>query len=167
MRSESTQKRPRIGRDAKVTPLNSNEQATRIREAVSRRAYEIFERRGGTPLHDSDDWRQAESELVRPCCCGHMTLDGNLWLSTDPSCFEEGTIEIWVAPRRMTLCGNPRIGSKSSELREQNADTIYRVINLPLEIDPEGVTTRFSGPSLEILMRKAQAKPMPAMAAVA
>ena len=32
-------------------------------EDVARRAYELFEQRGGEQGHDSDDWFQAEQEL--------------------------------------------------------------------------------------------------------
>ena len=33
-------------------------------EAVARRAYEIWQRRGGAPGRDLDDWLQAERELL-------------------------------------------------------------------------------------------------------
>ena len=35
------------------------------REQIARRAYEIFLSRGGAPGHDTDDWLQAEYELMR------------------------------------------------------------------------------------------------------
>ena len=37
-----------------------------LREAVRRRAYELYELRGKENGHDLEDWLQAESELVRP-----------------------------------------------------------------------------------------------------
>lgn len=33
--------------------------------AVARRAYEIFQERGGEPGHELDDWLQAEYELMQ------------------------------------------------------------------------------------------------------
>ena len=33
-------------------------------DALARRAYEIFQRRGGAPGRDLDDWLQAERELL-------------------------------------------------------------------------------------------------------
>ncbi len=33
---------------------------------ISRRAYELFLKRGGDHGHDMDDWLQAETELGRP-----------------------------------------------------------------------------------------------------
>jgi len=32
-------------------------------EEIARRAYEIFQRRGGSPGHETEDWLQAEKEL--------------------------------------------------------------------------------------------------------
>lgn len=167
MKAQSTRRPSRAGEEVKLRPVSANEQERRVQEAISLRAYQIFKQREGVARDELADWRQAESELLVPCCCGDMLLNGSLWLGTDPSCFEKGTIEIWVAPRRITICGQPRVGKKRFPASAKSADRIYRVIDLPLEIDPSGVTTRFCGPSLEIVMRKAQVKPVSAMAAVA
>ena len=96
-----------------------------------------------------------------------MTLNGSLWLGTDASAFEEGTIEIWIAPRRITICGKPWIEKERAASGERCVEMIYHIVNLPLEVDPSGVTATFRGPSLEIVLRKAQAKPAHTMAAVA
>ena len=37
----------------------------RLREAIARRAYELYQRRGGAHGRDLDDWLQAERELTR------------------------------------------------------------------------------------------------------
>ena len=46
----------------------SDEDMERLRKhdhaAVARRAYEIFQRRGGAPGRDLEDWLQAERELL-------------------------------------------------------------------------------------------------------
>jgi hypothetical protein len=167
MMSKITHKNSRIGEKVKVTPLIAGEQGRRIQEAMARRAYEIFERRGGAGWHELEDWCQAESELLRPCSCGEMTLNGSLWLGTDASMFEEGTVEIWVAPRRITICGKPRTEKEREANGERRAEMLYHVVNLPIEVEPSGVTTRFRGRSLEIVLQKAQAKSPHAMAKVA
>ncbi len=33
------------------------------REDIARRAYDLYEKRGGEPGHDMDDWLQAERDL--------------------------------------------------------------------------------------------------------
>lgn len=48
-----------------VHPARSREpQVTEIdREAIARRAYERYEKRGRTPGHEQEDWLEAEREL--------------------------------------------------------------------------------------------------------
>jgi len=134
-----------------------------VQQALARRAYEIFESRGSASWHELEDWRQAESEVMRPRCSGQMTLDGNLWVGTDAASFEEGTIEIWVAPRQVTICGKARV-AEESPASERNGprpyrEMIFHVLEPSAEIDPARVTAKFNGPSLEIFLRKAAAKP--------
>lgn len=105
MRSERDRKRSRADEKPRVEVVNAIEQTRRVQEAVARRAYEIFESRGSAPWHELEDWRQAEAELVGPQCTGEISLDGTLWVSTDATIFEPGTVEIWVAPRKITICG--------------------------------------------------------------
>jgi hypothetical protein len=134
-----------------------------VQEAVARRAYEIFESRGSAPWHELEDWRQAEAELVGPRCSGEMNLDGTLWVGTDAAIFEQGTVEIWVAPRKITICGKASVDKVDAHRKHiaprQGRQMIFHALNLPVEIDPSHVTAKFNGPSLEILLRKAQAKP--------
>lgn len=163
MRVERDGKHSRTGEKAKLAILSADEQTRRMQQAVARRAYEIFERRGSASWHELEDWRQAEAELVSPLCCGRTTVDGNLWIGADAAAFQEGTTEIWVAPRKITICGKPR--SNKVDAHRQRIGTrpdeamIFHVLDLPVEIDPSYVTAKFNGPSLEILLRKAQAKP--------
>ena len=50
--------------DDEIFALLSEEDMELIqRHEVARRAYEIYERRGGVPGRDLEDWLQAEQEL--------------------------------------------------------------------------------------------------------
>jgi hypothetical protein len=44
---------------------NRGESAVDLREQISRRAYELYERRGREHGHEVEDWLQAEAELAR------------------------------------------------------------------------------------------------------
>jgi Protein of unknown function (DUF2934) len=44
---------------------NRGESAVDLQEQISRRAYELYERRGREPGHEVEDWLQAEAELAR------------------------------------------------------------------------------------------------------
>ena len=40
------------------------ESADDLRERITRRAYELYQSRGGEPGHELEDWLQAESEIL-------------------------------------------------------------------------------------------------------
>lgn len=170
VRKEQT-KHSRIGQRMQVTAMDADEETRRTQAAVARRAYEIFESRGSASWHELEDWREAESELVRPLSCGRMMLGDNLRISADTALFREGTIDIWVAPRRLTICGEPCTKRKeSAPVRtgsNSEGERIFRVTDLPFAIDPFKVTAKLRGRFLEVLLGKAQEKPGSATKAVA
>jgi len=160
MRLETGRKHSRAGEKLKVVAVDASEQRRRVQEAVARRAYEIFESRGSAFWHELEDWRQAEAELVRPCCTGRMSVDGTLWMGADAAIFVEDTIEIWVAPRQLTICGKPRTEKEGAgTATKRSGEMIFHVIELTCEIDPSRVTAKIHGPSVEILLRMAKAEP--------
>lgn len=162
MRAERAGKYSRAGEKVKLAIMDDDEQTRRVHEAVARRAYVIFESHGSASGHELEDWRQAESEVVGPLCCGRMTIDDSLWVGADVAIFEEGTIEVWVGPRQITICGKPKVDKVGVARKETGArldgEMVFRFLDLPVEVDPSRVTTRFNGPSLEVLLRKTQAR---------
>jgi hypothetical protein len=146
----------------KLAIVDADEQTRRMQEAVARRAYAIFESRGSAGWHELEDWRQAESDLITPLCCGQMTVGDNLWVGADTAALQEGTIEVWIAPRKITVCGAPRMDKMDAHRKQlgprPEEEMIFHVRDLTVEIDPSRVTAKFNGPSLEILLRLAQAK---------
>jgi hypothetical protein len=90
MTTKGEEKRAKNGKRVKVTIIDGNEQVRRMQEAVARRAYAIFESRGSGSWHELEDCHQAESELVRPLCCGRMTSGDSLWIGTNARIFEQG-----------------------------------------------------------------------------
>ena len=135
---EADRKHSRADERLKIVAVDASEQTRRVQEAVARRAYEIFESRGSASWHELEDWRQAEAELVRPSCFGRMSVDGTLWMGTDAAVFEKDTIEIWVAPRRLTICGKPCAGKEGAATGTKGSgsypdgEMIFHVIDLTL-----------------------------------
>ena len=136
------------GRGVHIVAAKPGEQENRLREAIARRAYQLFESQGCSPGHEGEDWRRAESDLVRPLSCGLLARDDRIFVSTDISAFDEGNVEVCVEPRRLSLCGRPRTqdAGGACPLREP----VYRVLALPVEVDPSRVHARFNGRILEI-----------------
>jgi Protein of unknown function (DUF2934) len=171
MRVETARKPSRTAEKLQIVAVNESEQTRRVQEAVARRAYEIFDSRGSASWHELEDWRQAESEVLRPRCSGQMSLNDALWIGADAAIFKEGTIEIWVAPRKMTICGKPRVDKADAHRKHigshAGGEMIFHALDLPVEVDPSHVTAKFNGSSLEFLLRKAQSKPKQEARAVA
>jgi hypothetical protein len=162
MKVAGEDKHSRANEKVYIEAVEENEQARRIHAAVARRAFEIFEKRG-PGAQEQEDWRQAESGLLKPICIGRMAVDGSLWVSVDASHFHEGTINIWVAPRRMTVSGKPKSrppsapGELGASAREE--EIMFRAVALPVEIDPSNVAACINGKFLEIRLKNAQASP--------
>lgn len=162
MRSETDRKHSRAQEKPRVVAVPASEQTRRVAEAVARRAYEIFESRGSAPWHELEDWRQAEAELAGPRCSGVMSLNGSVWVGTDAAIFGQGTVEIWVAPRKITICGEATVDNVDAHRKRiapsKGREMVFQALDLPVEIDPSHVTAKFNGPFLEIVLRKALAK---------
>lgn len=135
----------------RVTTVNSAEQARRIDEVIARRAYEIFESRGGAGWHELEDWRQAETDVRSKLCFGLTSCNDSLVVGCDVAGFKEGSVEIWVAPRQMTICGKLlRHKEQVSSSAHAYQGTVIRVIALPAEIEPSRATLRLKRNFMEI-----------------
>ena len=124
-------------RTVRIFSIDPVEQTRRVEEAVARRAYQIFERRGGMGWHELEDWRQAESEVRSKLCFSLSSSDDSLLVGFDVSRFEQGSVEVWIAPRQMTIWGKP-IGHKEQAPRAVRLyeGMVFRTIALPAEIEP-------------------------------
>ena len=135
----------------RVTAVNSAEQNRRIDEVIARRAYEIFESRGGSGWHELEDWRQAETDVRSTLCFGRTSSDDSLVVGCDVAGFKEGSVEIWVAPRQMTICGRPlRHKEQVSSSAHVYQGTVFRMIALPIEIEPSRATLHLKRRFMEI-----------------
>ncbi len=136
----------------KVTEVNSIEQARRIDQSIAHRAYEIFEQRGGMGWHELEDWRQAESEIRSKLCFGKTSCDGSLVVACDISGFEEGSVEIWAAPRQITICGKPIAHKEFVARPYPYRGLVFRIVPLAVEVQPAGITTNRKRNFLEIYL---------------
>lgn len=140
----------------KIAVVSAKDQTVRIQGAIARRA---FLRSGGyIPGHELENWRHTKSKFVKALLCGMTIRDQEIWVGTDAGEFEEGTIEIWVSPRHVTICGKLR-GSRTGEAPSGRAsreiDEIgFRLLELPVEIEPSDVTANFNGSLLEMCFPK-------------
>jgi len=75
-----------------------------IHNMSARRAYELFECRGRVPSHEIDDWVQAESELIYPCCHRLKEFAEAIVLHVDlPGSLTADQLTVSVKPRRLLV----------------------------------------------------------------
>jgi HSP20 family molecular chaperone IbpA len=129
-----------------ILPVVPEEQNRRIDAAIAQRAYEIFEKRGGMSWHELEDWRQAEAETRSRLCIGLTTRDHTVVIGTDMAQFQPGTIEIWAAPRQVTICGK----SRSHDVPNAQGHMAFRQVRLPCAVDCAAARTSVRRRFLEI-----------------
>lgn len=143
----------------KISVVSAKDQLTRVQGAVARRAFLGAACSFG---HEVEIWRLAKSELVRPLCHGQVLRDDDLWVETNTVEFEEGTLEILVSPRHVTICGKPRnsrIGEATKKKDSQDKiEVVFRTLELPVDVEPSAVTAELNGTILEICFPKVRVK---------
>jgi HSP20 family molecular chaperone IbpA len=135
----------------RIMTVSSAEQTRRIEQAIARRAYEIFEGRGGMGWHELEDWRQAESEVRCNFCFGLTRSHDAFLIGCDIARFEENSVEIWVAPNQMTICGKPLQHDKRANPKNHPyRGLVFRVMALPVAVEPGRVVAKLRRNFLEV-----------------
>lgn len=141
---------------AEIRVVSAKDQTARIQGAIARRAF--FHAGGRNLGHELDNWRLAKSELLRPARCGEMTRDNAILIGIDIGKFAEGTMEVWVSPRHVTVSGISRdsltAGAVNAGTAERGA-RVFHSLDMPVDIDPSAVAVEFNGTLLEICLPKA------------
>jgi HSP20 family molecular chaperone IbpA len=130
--------------------------------SIARRAFEIFERRGGTLGLELQDWLRAESELLHPVHLDIAQSDYAYTVHLEVPGFTAKDLEVGVEPHRLTVSGTREISQeragKETVYKEHCVNQIFRTIDLPAEVDSSQVTATLRDGVLELSMPKA-AKP--------
>jgi HSP20 family molecular chaperone IbpA len=138
-------KRPaRTSPDARrrsIRPVGRDEIADRVRlaaEAISRRAFELFEQAGSRPGHEVEDWLRAEAELFPPLPVAVSERQSGIELRAEVPGFRATDLEVALEPRRVTILGEresrPSRGAGAS-LGAHSLTHVFHTIELPRRID--------------------------------
>src|SRR5579864_6211367 len=135
-------------------------------QAISERAYAVFKQRDGGPGHALSDWLAAESELLRPMPCELARKGNELMLRAEVPGFNERELRIGTASREIWIMGCKQRIAKGMPCKESAEDVIFnelkskdafRIIELPVEIDPESASVTLHRGILTIFVRKRDA----------
>jgi HSP20 family molecular chaperone IbpA len=131
-------------------------------DRIRRRAYELFERRGGAHGGDVDDWLAAEREMVWSPPAVLMEKEGGYQAQIVAPGFDAKEIQVSATPRcivvkaEVTHTGEKKEGNYHfSEFAER---TLFRRIDLPEPIDLDKINATLDKGLLLLTAEKA-AKP--------
>jgi HSP20 family protein len=145
----------------KVTEFdNIFERMHEMQEMISCRAFELFEEGGRIFGRDLDDWFKAESELLHPVNVSIDETEEGLGVEAEVPGFKAEELEVSVEPYRVTITGKHETGKEEKKkgktvYSERSAEKILRVIDLPVEVNTEGVSATLKDGVLEFMMSKA------------
>ena len=130
--------------------------------SIERRAYEIFEHDGRGCGRDLEHWLRAESELFHPLHLVMKESDKSITVRAEVAGFTTKDLEVSIEPRRLAISGKREAKEESTKgaaiYCEQCSDQIFRVLELPAEVDPSEATATLKDGILELEMPKAVSK---------
>jgi HSP20 family protein len=126
--------------------------------ALSRRAYEIFEGNGRAFGRDLENWFQAERELLHPVHVSVEELDDLFAVKAEVPGFSEKELEINLEPRRLTITGKREAKKEEKKGKtvyaERCCDEILRMVDLPAEVETDKVNATLKNGVLEFTLPK-------------
>jgi HSP20 family protein len=143
-----------------VSSESISERIERLYEAISRRAYELFERDGRVHGNDVRHWTEAEREFLQPLAVKIEQTEGEIVLHAEVPGFASSDLEVSVEPRRVTISGKHESRNESkdgeAEYVEQRSDEIFRSLELPSEVNAIKVTATLKDGVLKIVLPKVE-----------
>ena len=135
------------------------EHAQDVYNLIARRAFEIFESRGHTHGNDREDWFRAESELLTPVKFNLSVSSEQLTARAEVPGFSREEIKISVETRRLSISGKTELPETHQSGKHahsvKHAQLMFRVIDLPTEVNLSKARATFSDGTLEVVMPKA------------
>jgi len=149
-----------------ITPVeNLMDRINKMSQAVTQRAYEIFEGNGRMFGHDLEDWFKAEMDLLHPVHVNIVESGDNLEVKAEVPGFSEKEIEVSIEPRRLTIIGKRETETRRGDNKDKTiysefcSNQILRIVDLPASVDTEKTTATLKNGVLQLEMPKAvQAK---------
>jgi HSP20 family molecular chaperone IbpA len=139
----------------------SIERMEHLNDAISRRAFELFEQEGRVEGHHLRHWLEAERELLHPVHMRIEETDGEFVVRAELPGFTASDIEVSVEPRRVILTGKRESSVEDNQggavYTEQCSDEIFRTMELPTEVNVMKVTATLKDGVLNVQLPKAVA----------
>lgn len=149
------------GKPVTITPVeNLMDRIDKMSQAITRRAYEIFEGNGRRCGHHLEDWCQAEMDMLHPVYVNIAEVEDSLEVKAEVPGFSEKEIEVSVEPRRLTITGKREAETRTEEKKSKTvyseicSNQIMRIVDLPASVDAEKATATLKNGVLQLTMPK-------------
>lgn len=126
-------------------------------EAIGRRAFDIFERKGRALGHALSDWLEAEGQLLHPVRLELCESDESYRIRAEVPGFSTRQLDVQIEPQRVTITGNREAAEEKQMKRiysEWPSNRILRTIDLPAEVNVENVKATLKDGILEVELFK-------------
>jgi len=148
------------------------ERAREINDQIALRAYELFEASGFAHGHDRENWVLAQSEILQNAPVDVTETENEIIIRVEVPGFKERELEVHVAPLSICISGERRETTEHKDgkaiLSERRARLVYRLLDLPAQVDPNLVIGTLSDGVLDVKLSKIGAgKKVPVLAKAA
>ena len=146
---------------ASLQPFSDDfsQRSKEIYDSIARRAFEIFESSGRVSGRDHENWLQAEAELLHPIHLDIAESDEAVTVWAEIPGFSAKELEIRLAPRRLAITGKRQTTQEQSTentvYSERCVDQVFRLVELPAEVNPEKATATLNDGVLQLAIPKA------------
>jgi HSP20 family protein len=127
-------------------------------EKIRNRAFELFERRGGAPGFDVEDWIQAEHDLFWVPQAELTETEGEFKIAVGVPGFEAKDLDITALPDEILIQGKAEKREEKSEegirYSEFGGKTLYRRFGLATPVDIGTVTANVEKGLLTVIAPK-------------
>jgi HSP20 family molecular chaperone IbpA len=145
-----------------VEPQAIYDRMNQLYDAISRRAFELFEGDGGIVGRDLDHWFKAEAELLHPAHVKIKESGDNVIVHAEVPGFNANELQLSLEPRRLTISGKKQSSSEEKKgnvvYSERCSDELLRSVELPVEVSVSRATATLNNGILELSAPKSAAK---------
>ena len=145
-----------------VEPQAIYNRMNELYDAISRRAFELFEGDGRIFGRDLDHWFKAEGELLHPAHVQIKESGDAIVVNTEVPGFNANELQLSLQPRRLTISGKKQSSSEEKKgnvvYSERCSNELLRSVELPVEVNVSHATATLNNGILELTAPKSAAK---------
>jgi len=145
-----------------VEPQTIYNRMNELYDAISRRAFELFEGDGRIFGRDLDHWFKAEAELLHPAHVQIKESGDTVIVDAEVPGFTANELQLSLEPRRLTIRGKKQSSSEEKKgnvvYSERCSNELLRSVELPVEVNVSRATATLNNGILELTAPKLAAK---------